>query len=600
MKKIFILFFMSLLFVSGCSSTNDTNNNDTNNSDNNNENNQDSQKEPDVIEFSISDNIVVLLDEIEKYNWKQDISITKNGLYASVDNATIEEKNNNKITKCGVYDMVVTYATAKKEFKITVANAIVNAMNYDGKLYTVPVLDGACDLSAINTVVADKKFEGWYSDLMYENKVTDFTTMNGNVKLYGKWVSTKTYSYTAPAKEEISTTMNSFIDSLIEATPSYIPAWNMEGFKGRWNYIDGVFLNSIVELYNQTNDAKYKDFLVRYVNYYIDEFGSFVNPQTGESGYRTGELDSICESKILFDLSKMTRDDRYNYAIDNTYYDLIRSHRTLNGVNFSHKSSYANQIWLDGMYMYGPFYARYADKWYNYEIFMELYNQYKYINENMKDNETGLFYHAHDTSKEIFWANKTTGNSPSFWLRSMGWFLVSLVDVLEYYPESGQKEYLKTMLKDGLDSILKYKDANANMFYQLIDKGAVSYYVDSYYTSWLYNSKYMVNGEYVDTYIDNYLESSGSSMIAYAILKASRMGYIPAEYNEIGSQIFEGVYAHSFKDNKLNDICITSGLGPDNKTYRDGSVSYYLAEPVGSNDAKGVGPFIMAYLEYIK
>ena len=42
----------------------------------------------------------------------------------------------------------------------------------------------------------------------------------------------------------------------------------------------------------------------------------------------------------------------------------------------------------------------------------------------------------------------------------------------------------------------------------------------------------------------------------------------------------------------------TAGLGPGSNPYRDGSISYYLAEPVGSNDAKGVGPFIMAYLEY--
>ena len=77
------------------------------------------------------------------------------------------------------------------------------------------------------------------------------------------------------ADEKIISNMNLYIDSLITATPSYTPAWNMEGFKGRWNYIDGVFLNSIVELYNQTNDTKYKDFLVRYVNYYIDEFGDF-------------------------------------------------------------------------------------------------------------------------------------------------------------------------------------------------------------------------------------------------------------------------------------------------------------------------------------
>ena len=33
---------------------------------------------------------------------------------------------------------------------------------------------------------------------------------------------------------------------------------------------------------------------------------------------------------------------------------------------------------------------------------------------------------------------------------------------------------------------------------------------------------------------------------------------------------------------------------------RDGSYDYYLSEPVRDNDAKGVGPFIWASLEYEK
>ncbi len=588
-----MLLCIAMLCITGCSQNTDSDNSGENNIPN-------EEQAPEVIDFTIQDNIIVLLDEINNYNWKQNISITKNGLYASVDKATIKEKNGNAITKCGSYDMTVTYNNASKDFKITVADAILSVANYDNKVHTIPIMNGECDLSKINTEYTDKKFEGWYFDMLYENKVDDFTNLKGKKNLYGKWVSTKSNAYTAPVKEEISSTMNSFIDSLIEATPSYIPAWNMESFKGRWNYIDGVFLNSIVELYKQTNNEKYKTFFIKYVNYYVNEKGSFINPETDESGYRSGELDTICESKILFDAYEMTNDTRYLTAIKTTYNDLINSHRTLNGINFSHKNSYANQVWLDGMYMYGPFYARYASVNNKTEIFEELYNQYKYINDNMRDSKTGLFYHAHDTSKEIFWCNKETGNSQSFWLRSMGWFLVSLADAIEYFPEGDKKEYLKDLLKSGLDSILQFKDNEANMFYQVVDKGATSYFVDSYYTGWLYNSKYMVNGEYADSYIDNYLESSGSSMIAYAILKAYRLGYIPTEYNEIGKNIYEGVYAHSFKNNKLNDICITSGLGPDNKTYRDGSVSYYLAEPVGSNDAKGVGPFIMAYLEYIK
>ena len=43
--------------------------------------------------------------------------------------------------------------------------------------------------------------------------------------------------------------------------------------------------------------------------------------------------------------------------------------------------------------------------------------------------------------------------------------------------------------------------------------------------------------------------------------------------------------------------CVKENMDP--QVYRDGTASYYLAEPVGSDDAKGVGPFIMAYLEYI-
>ena len=124
--------------------------------------------------------------------------------------------------------------------------------------------------------------------------------------------------------------------------------------------------------------------------------------------------------------------------------------------------------------------------------------------------------------------------------------------------------------------------------------------VKAKYLSTLKNKKYMINGDYVDTYISNYLESSGSSMISYCLLKGSRIGLLKNEYHKLGEQIFEGIYNHSFKNNQLHDICITAGLGPESNTIRDGSISYYLAEPVGTNDAKGIGPFIMAYLEYIR
>ncbi len=400
--------------------------------------------------------------------------------------------------------------------------------------------------------------------------------------------------------EEIKINMNNYIDSLISSTPSYIPSWNQEGFKGRWNYIDGVFLNSIVNLYEQTKEEKYKDFFINYINYYVNDFGIFINPKENAVSFKTGELDSICASRILFDADKYTNDRRYILAIDRTYQQLMKIPKAEGSKNFWHKTTYPNQIWLDGMYMYAPFYARYAQKYDKKEIYSEIISQYEYIRNYMFDEETKLYYHGHDTTKTVFWADNITGNSESFWLRSIGWYLMSLVDVIEYFPDGNDKEYLEELLVEGLDGILPYINKEKNMFYQLVNLGEYTQNVESKYLSALKNVKYMIYGKYVDSEISNYLESSGSSMISYCILKASRLGVLDKSYHKIGKDIFEGVYNNSFNNNELSDICITAGLGPSSNEIRDGSISYYLAEPVGKNDGKGVGPFITAYLEYIR
>ncbi len=38
-------------------------------------------------------------------------------------------------------------------------------------------------------------------------------------------------------------------------------------------------------------------------------------------------------------------------------------------------------------------------------------------------------------SKQERWANKQTGDSPEFWARGIGWYMMALVDTLDYYPE---------------------------------------------------------------------------------------------------------------------------------------------------------------------
>ena len=48
---------------------------------------------------------------------------------------------------------------------------------------------------------------------------------------------------------------------------------------------------------------------------------------------------------------------------------------------------------------------------------------------------------------------------------------------------------------------------------------------------------------------------------------------------------------------QLDGICLFAGLG--GKDHRDGSLAYYFSEPVVCNDAKGVGPLVLAYTEMI-
>ena len=406
----------------------------------------------------------------------------------------------------------------------------------------------------------------------------------------------------SPLKKEIKSTISNYIDTLMENTPSYVPYWNKESYKGRWNYIDGVFLNSIVNLYKQTGEIKYKDFFLNYINYYINANGEFVDPQTLQPNFKAGELDSICASRVLFDAYEMTNDNKYLLAIENTYLYLTQISKASNSPNFCHKEIYPNQIWLDGMYMYVPFYLRYANLKNFPNVYAEVKAQYKYIRDNMFSAESKLYYHGHDTTKGIFWANSTTGNSQSFWLRSMGWYIVSLADSIEYVQDVNVQSYLKELLAEALQGVLEYRDEQSKMFYQLVDAGAKKFLVDSKYFKGLKNQAYMFDGKYQSTYVENYLESSGSSMIAYALMKSARLGYISKDLHQKGVECLEGIYNHSVTVEDgihLNNICITAGLGPDSKLYRDGTPAYYLAEPVGSDDAKGVGPFIMAYLEYI-
>jgi unsaturated rhamnogalacturonyl hydrolase len=252
--------------------------------------------------------------------------------------------------------------------------------------------------------------------------------------------------------------LDNYIDKLMTSAPDK-PLWNIEAIRGgkepHWNYIDGCMINSLYELYKTTNEKKYIDFIKYYVNYYVFEDGTI-------RGYdpKKYSTDDVCESRILFDLYNETKEDKYLKAIELTYSQVKEQPRTSTG-NFWHKQIYPNQVWLDGLYMIQPFYVRYQTVM-GKKDYQDTVSQFKNVRKFMFNETDKLYYHGYDDAKRMFWANPETGLSKNYWLRSIGWFLVGLVDCLNYMDEQMYDEYnsLKEILKEAIDGILQYQDKN--------------------------------------------------------------------------------------------------------------------------------------------
>lgn len=366
--------------------------------------------------------------------------------------------------------------------------------------------------------------------------------------------------------------LDRYIDQLLEKSTPQAPIWNIEkireGAKPSWNYMDGCMINAILELYLIKKDPKYLEFADTFIDYFVQEDGQILSYSPEEYN-----LDNVNAGKTLFDLYELTGKEKYRKAMDTVYSQLKSQPRTSTG-NFWHKKIYPNQIWLDGLYMAQPFYMQYEATYHNCQGCRDSYEQFLHVYDLMRDTRNGLYYHAYDDSKEAFWCDKVTGLSDNFWLRALGWYAMALIDTMDVMPPSmeEEKKQLGRIYKELIDSMLPYQDEETGMWYQVVNRGGIT---------------------------PNYLETSGSAIFAFAIMKSVRLGFLDDSYYVYGKKAFDGICRTrlSEKDGvlQLDGICLVAGLG--NKEMREGTFDYYMREPIVKNEAKGVAPLILAYIE---
>lgn len=332
----------------------------------------------------------------------------------------------------------------------------------------------------------------------------------------------------------------------------------------RWSYDQGVQLEGIDGVWRRTGDGEY----FKYMQKCMDEF---LTPEGEIDTYKDDSfnIDNVKNGRTFLTLYKVTGQEKYFKAATILWEQLKHQPRTKEG-GFWHKQIYPYQMWLDGLYMGEPFYAEYAALIQNKEAFDDIANQFIFMEKNARDAKTGLLYHGWDESKEQKWADKTTGRSPHFWARAMGWYAVALVDVLDNFPvDHPKRKELINILTRTADAIKKVQH-KSGVWYDILDMPEAK---------------------------GNYFESSASSMFVCAIAKGVRKGYLPASYFAIASKGYQGIqqeFVEQRSEGKINlkGTVTVSGLG--GKPYRDGSYAYYMSEKVITNDAKGVGAFLMA------
>ena len=367
-------------------------------------------------------------------------------------------------------------------------------------------------------------------------------------------------------------TIEKYILELIRRSTPRRTAWNLEkireGVDVSWNYIDGCMLTALLAMTEITGDDRYAAFVEQVADSFVQEDGSIdtFDPEKHV-------LDDYNEGRILFPMYSRTENEKYRKAAKMLYNSLLKQPRTEEG-NFWHKSIYPNQVWLDGVYMALPFLAMYQDRFGDGEI-RDIMKQLRVVREKMRDPETGLYYHGYDASRKAFWADPETGLSRNFWLRSIGWYALALTDLIEIIPRGmEERDELAETLRELMESLSAFADPETGMYWQVVnrpgDKG-------------------------------NYLETSGSAMIACAMLKGTRLGALEEKFRNQGKKTFEGIVNHHLKIRDgmigLDNICLVAGLGPENNRRRDGSYEYYISEPVVSDDAKGAAPFVLCYTE---
>ena len=341
--------------------------------------------------------------------------------------------------------------------------------------------------------------------------------------------------------------------AVVDSTMKRYPT--AESLKG-WGYAKSLYLYGEYLVYLRTRDKKYLQHVKDWIDLHIDDKGTANRPITA--------LDYMLPGNLCLILYKETKEAKYKGCADSIRKVFDTYPRTKDG-GFWHANTKSRewQLWADGVFMSLPFLVRYGkmfgdSKYTDAEAVKQMLIYYKHLN----DPSTGLLWHAYDESGQQSWADPKTHTSAEHWCRAIGWYAMTLINILDVIPnDQPDRAELIRILQQLATAFEKYQDKDTGLWWQLVDKGGAQ---------------------------GNWLETSSSSMYTFAMWMGVKRGYLPKRFKDTALKGYKGVLTQvSLNKEGLTDLAnICEGTNV-------ADAAYYYARKRNVNDFHGIGAFLI-------
>ncbi len=333
-------------------------------------------------------------------------------------------------------------------------------------------------------------------------------------------------------KEKITKTLkvlaDSFREFLYEDDEYFLENMKTKNLAGddvsryqHWEWTQGVGLYGLLQLFEETGNKEYRDFL--------DEFyGKEIS-----LGLPAKNINTCAPLLTLSFLLKDKENPQYRETChewaEAIMHDFVRTkegglqHRTSDTEN-------KGELWDDTLFMTVMFLASMAEIEDNDEYRQEARYQFLLHIKYLVDHKTGLLFHG--------WTFEGNHNFvEALWGRGNSWFTIAVPEYLSVADVQGaDRRFLIEALQNQVEALARFQD-EGGMWHTLVDDPT------------------------------SYVETSATCGFGYGILKAVRMGLIDPKYKEVGLKALEPVLNNIAEDGTVNQVSYGTPMGRESKDF---------------------------------